>query len=98
MDLESMPWEVHQWSRTCPGGLVYFYSNEGWQGNDEDARMAGARLLRLGVHGDGGRRRLPWLCWRVDERRVQDVNSTRPLGPGRSGSLVPAEVQLRRTM
>lgn len=60
--------------------------------------MAGARLMRLGVQGDDGRRRLPWLCSRVDERRVQDVNSTRPLGPGRSGRLVPAEVQLRRTM
>ena len=81
-----------------PRGLVHFYSNEGWQGNDEDARMAGARLLRLGVHGDGRLAQAPWLCWRVDERRVQDVNSTQPLGPGRSGSLVPAEVLLRRTM
>ena len=54
--------------RPRPGDACPF--ERGMAGNDEDARMAGARLLRLGVHGDGGRRRLPWLSWRVDERTV----------------------------
>ena len=63
MDLESMPWEVHQWSRTCPGGLVHFYSNEGWQGNDEVfvwpglvrcASMCMAMAAGAGSRGCGG--------------------------------------------